>query len=101
MDWDTFTHMTWIRDELIKLRERYPDDPAIDSCIAQMDYLIALETGEQSDDSRLEEIILGHHAVRSLADIINQELSEAMCQLTDSIRGKLRLQGRRMLIDRR
>ena len=84
------TKLKWTLAELDKLRSRYPGDQAIVSSITQVQYLIDLAKGVEQDDSRLEEIILGHHAMYSLVDIASYDLSVAMCDISEHVRRQLR-----------
>lgn len=92
--------LNWTLSELNKLKVRYPADQSVVSSIDQVQYLIDLAEGKKEDDSMLDEIILGHHAMYSLADIISYDLSVAMCDISERVRRQLRQMGRILNIDR-
>ncbi|MCK4658558.1 MAG: hypothetical protein KAV82_03465 [Phycisphaerae bacterium] len=92
--------LQWTLSELKKLREKHPDDRLIVSGITQLQYLLALAEGTESDDSSLEKIDIGYLAVYSLADVVSYDLSVAMCDISEGVRHILRRQGRKPNIDR-
>jgi hypothetical protein len=52
-----------------RLQVIYPASRPIQSIIAQLDYLIALETGQCSDRTRLKDINIGVLAAREVEDM--------------------------------
>jgi hypothetical protein len=93
--------LTWTLAEIEKLQGRYPGDETILSSINQVRYLIDLARGVVQDDTRLEEIILGHHAWYSLVDIVSYDLRTAMVDISEHVRRQLRRQGRSLNTNRR
>lgn len=82
------------RAGVLALRDKYPSETLLLSAATQLDYLIALADGKESDDSALEEIDLGHLAAYPLADVLSYDLSVALCDIAERIRRDLRRQGR-------
>ena len=88
--------LAWAKSGLQSLQNQYPEAQDIHSAILQIEYLEDLDRGTQTDDSRLEEIILGHLAMYSLSDIISHDLSSVLCDISCKIERDLRRQGRQM-----
>lgn len=91
--WDKM--LRWSRQQVLKLREKYPDEPALLSVVTQLDYLIALADGVETDDSALEDITIGYLAVYPLADVLPDDVSVALCEISQMIKQGLRSVGRR------
>lgn len=66
------------------LRE-FPETHAAVSIDVQLDYLIALETGAETNRSRLEDIIIGILTVREI-----EPRSEAVAELLYKVSGEVR-----------
>lgn len=81
-------------NEIIELQKQVPHVTALGSAHAQLIYLIALADGTETDDSRLEEIMIGRLAVYQLAGIISFKLSELLCDIEDKVDRYLRRRGR-------
>ena len=71
------------------------DEPAVDSVIAQLHYLISLQLGHEQDRSRRRELTLGRLAVDELSGIISDDLSKLLCSISDGVRRQLRAEDRR------
>lgn len=56
---------------------RAPEYELFLSTVAQLEYLLAVLTGEQTDRSRLKNIIVGHFAVREFQES-DPELAQAL-----------------------
>lgn len=67
-----------------------PSEIPLQSVLSQLDYLIALEAGVESDQSALQEINMGYLAVYPLADVISNELSTQLCDISQSVKRELR-----------
>lgn len=80
--------------QLLVLHEQYPDFADLHSCVIQLQYLLDLDRGVITDDSRLENIVLGLYAVKHLSGTISDELCESLCEIDAQIEGELRRQGR-------
>ena len=80
---------------VLTLREKYPNENALISAAAQLEYLIALEQGVESDDSALERITLGYLSAYPLSDIISHELWNTLAEIDDKVKPELRRQGRK------
>lgn len=76
--------------EIEELIGRFPGDIALASVRIQLQYLIHIERGEESDRSRLGEITLGRLAVYDLSNMISDDLSKALCSVADDVRRQLR-----------
>ena len=87
--------LKWARTELLALRKQYPQERLLLSAITQLEYLIALEEGIESDKSSLEIVDIGYLAVYPLADIVSHDLSVALCDISQKIKRDLRRQGRK------
>ena len=57
--------------------ERYPSEPAIQSILRQLEYLIAVEEGKRSDFQRLKEIIIGVLAMREI-EVLDEGFAELL-----------------------
>jgi hypothetical protein len=73
---------------------RFPGEPALASVATQLRYLIHLEHGEEADRSRLKELTLGRFAVYELSNIISDDLSKLLCDISDGVRRQLRREAR-------
>ena len=91
--------LRWARSEVLTLREKYPNESLLLSVLAQLDYLIALDDGVESDDSSLEDIDIGHLAVYQLADMLRHDVSVALCDIAQKVKRDLRRQGRKSKLD--
>ncbi len=58
------------------LAER-PGNPAIESIMSQLDYLIALEEGTSSDRTRLKDITIGVLAAREI-ELLDMDIAEIL-----------------------
>lgn len=58
------------------LNER-PGNPAIESIVAQLDYLISIEDGTTSDRTKLRDITIGVLAAREI-EPLNMEVAEVL-----------------------
>lgn len=94
------TKLRWAISELEGLHVTYAGDRLILSAITQLQYLLALAEGQETNDSALEKIDIGYLAMYSLSDIISYDLSVALCDIADKVRRDLRAQGRHLNIDR-
>lgn len=81
-------------NEIVELQKQAPHVIALGSAQAQLVYLIALADGTETDDSRLEEIMIGRLAVYQLAGLISFKLSELLCNIEDKVDRYLRRRGR-------
>ena len=64
---------------------KWGDHVAILSIIAQLEYLIEVETGREQDRSRLEDIIIGLLAVREI-EVRDLELAHILYSVGDEAR---------------
>lgn len=95
MDEDWLEKLMQARSGVLALQARYPRDVCLTSALSQLDYLIALESGDEHDDSLLEKIDVGYLAMYQLIDILSHELSTTLCDISCKVRRDLRLKGRR------
>ena len=87
--------LTYARKGIVSLQEQYPKDACLLSALSQLDYLIALECGDEQDDSLLEKIDVGYLAMYQLIGILSHEMSVALCDIACKVKRDLRLQGRK------
>ncbi len=87
--------LTYARKGILALQERFPREVCFTSALSQLDYLIALESGDEHDDSLLERIDVGYLAMYQLIGILSHELSTALCDIACKVKRDLRLKGRR------
>lgn len=87
--------LTYARKGILMLQQAHPREVCLTSALSQLDYLIALESGDEHDDSLLEKIDLGYLAMYQLIDILSHELSTTLCDIAYKVRRDLRLKGRR------
>lgn len=73
---------------------RFPGEPALASVASQLRYLISLEQGEQTDRSRLKELTLGRLAVYELSNIISDDLSKLLCDISGGVKRLLQREAR-------
>ena len=66
------------------LHTRYPDDPALNSIIVQLDYLVELETGQRDDRERLNDITIGVLAVREV-EPLDREIAEVLYNAVEQV----------------
>lgn len=71
--------------EVERLQKRHPQLVVLDSILAQLDYLLDLETGKSQDRSRLTDIILGVQAVREI-EPLNEQLAGLLFAISDTTR---------------
>ena len=76
--------------QIQKYYEQFPGEPALASVTNQLQYIIRLERGEETDRARLTQLTLGHHAVYALSNIISDDLSKLLCEISDDVRRRLR-----------
>jgi hypothetical protein len=86
--------------EVTALQSKYPGDIALLSAARQLSYLIALADSVENDDTALEEITLGYIAMYQLQDVASADLAELLSEINGRVRRYLRLNGRRLKIDR-
>ena len=91
--------LRWARTEVLSLREKHPNEQLLLSASTQLEYLIALAEGAETDDSSLEEIDVGYLAMYPLSDIVSYDLSVALCDISDKIKRDFRRQGRKSKVD--
>lgn len=91
--------LRWARGEVLALREKHPNEQLLLSASTQLEYLIALDEGVETDDSSLEDIDVGYLAMYPLSDIVSYDLSVALCDIADKIKRDLRRQGRKSKLD--
>lgn len=69
---------------------KYPDEPALSSVLSQLEYLIALADGRETDRSALSRVNLGYLAAYPLAGLIPDNLDRLLCEIADKIRRDLK-----------
>lgn len=67
------------------VRSKHPAPGVIDSVIAQLEYLIQLETARSSDRSRLPNLTIGFLAARDIAEI-DRPLADMLHSVADEAR---------------
>lgn len=75
-----------VRAEMLK----YPDEPALLSVLRQLEYLIALADGKESDRSALSRVNLGYMAMYPLSGVISDRLSKLLCEIAEKVRRELK-----------
>ena len=73
---------------------RFPGEPALASVATQLRYLIGIERGQVADRSKLKELTLGRFAVYELSNIICDDLSKLLCDISDGVRRQLHREAR-------
>lgn len=69
---------------MTRLQARYPNDPAVDSIVTQLDYLIDLEVGNRNDREGLNDIIIGVLAVREI-EPLDQNIAETLYKVVEEV----------------
>lgn len=72
------------KTRLAELHRAYPEASAILSMQSQLDFLIGLESGENTDRSRLKEIILGVQTAREV-EPRDEDLAKFMYEVVDEV----------------
>ena len=87
-DWPVMLRDAWqqVRAEMPK----YPNEPALLSVLAQLEYLIALADGKESDRSALPKINIGYLAAYPLAGVIPDKLDKLLCEIAEKVRRELK-----------
>ena len=68
-----------------ELQDKRPGNPAVISILAQLEYLIAVETGENPDRTRLKDIIIGVLAAREI-EPLDMKLAEQLHGVAGEVR---------------
>ena len=73
------------RGQVDILQAKYLELPVLKSIARQLDYLIALESGQSQDRSRLDEIVLGVQAAREIEQL-DQHCAEMLHAVSDQVK---------------
>ena len=62
--------------------------PTIASIVRQLDYLIALESGQSTDRSRLKDVVLGVQAAREI-EALDERCAETLHEVSARVRAMM------------
>ena len=74
--------------ETQSLRDQFPGMPTIASIVRQLDYLIALDSGQSTDRSRIEDVVLGVQAAREI-EALDERCAETLHEVSARVRAMM------------